>query len=181
MNLPGITPPRELPAGSAWIPAITVRIAGFVLGVLLSVVEHGLGGWMVVGVLFSFIAAWEPRTMIGWLLILFFAVGQISHHDTLDWQLLVMLAGLHLLHVLSSLELELPWRSWVSPAVLLTPLLRFVLIQIPCQLLAVAAMLLLEPGSGGHRPLDTTVVAVIGVAALLGLAMLLLAPQNNDA
>jgi hypothetical protein len=181
MNIPGITPPRERPADSASIPAITVRVAGFLLGVLLSIVDYGVGGWMVVGLLFSFMAAWEPRTMIGWLLILFFAVGQISHHDALDWQLLVMLAGLHLLHVISSLQLELPWRSWVSPAVLLTPLLRFLLIQIPCQLLAVAAMLVLQPGSDGHRPVDTTVVAVIGVAALLGLAMLLLAPQNNDA
>ncbi len=177
-------PPRDLPVRSAWMPAVTVRVALMLLGIGLSFVVYAGSGWVAVGILLSFLAVWEPKVMLGWGLIVFLAIGQLSNHDALTWQLLVLIAGLHLLHLLSMQMLELPWYGWMSPQVLKQPLLRFAAIQIPCQLFAVAALLLLAPGAGGHRPLSGPVVAVIGALALAALAVLLLRPRveaPNDA
>lgn len=180
MRLPALAPPPELPTRTARIPASTVRVAGLVLGIALTLVDYGMNGWLAVGILLSFLAAWEPRTMLGWVLIVFFAVGQISHHDALSVQLLVLIAGLHLLHVLSALATELPWRGWISVSVLTPSLVRFVAIQVPCQAVAIAVMLLLAPGAGGHRPVSIAALAAAGVVALAALALLLLNPADSQ-
>ena len=83
--------------------------------------------------------------------------------------------------MLASLSLELPWRSWIQPAVFVSPLRRFVLIQVPTQLLAVVALLLLAPSHSGHRPLTVAAFAVVGAAALAGLAVLFIRPRLADA
>jgi hypothetical protein len=82
--------------------------------------------------------------------------------------------------VLAVLALGLPWRSWVQPAVFLAPLRRFVAIQVPTQLLAVVALLLLAPSKDGHRPVTVGEFAVIGALAIVGLALLLLTPRLTD-
>ena len=58
----------------------------------------------------------RPRTLLAWVLILYLAIGRLAHHASLSWQFLVLLAGVHLLHILGMLALELPWRSWVAAA-----------------------------------------------------------------
>ena len=91
-----------------------------------------------------------------------------------------MLLGLHLLHVIAMLALELPWRSWVQPRVFVPPLRRFLVIQVPTQLLAVLALLLLAPSADGHRPLTVAGFAVVGAVALAGLALLLTGPGLDE-
>jgi hypothetical protein len=173
MKLPGMVPPAGLPDAGALIPAIAVRVVFVVAGVLLSLVDFGLTGWLAVGIVLSAATARSPRHLLGWVLILFLAAGRLAHHPSLSWRFLVLLAGVHLLHVLSLLVLELPWRSWVQPSVFLSPLLRFLMIQVPTQLLAVLALLLLAPRPDGHRPVTVAGFAVVGAAALAGLALLL--------
>ena len=56
--------------------------------------------------------------------------------------------------------------------VLLAPLRRFLVVQVPTQLLAVLALLLLAPSPDGHRPLTVAAFAVVGAVALAGLALL---------
>ena len=146
----------------------------------MSLVDYRLTGWLVVGSMLSVAAAWSPRYLLGWALILFLAAGQLARHPALSWQLLVLLAGLHLLHVLAMLALEVPWRDWVQPAVFAAPLVRFLVIQVPSQLLAVLALLLLAPGHNGHRPLTVTGFGVIGAGAVAGLALLLLGPRLEE-
>jgi hypothetical protein len=174
MNLRELVRSPDLPAADARIPGVVVRVLLALVGVLVSLVAYGPGGWGVVGILLSLSAAWAPQNLIAWVLIVFLALGELGHHAALTWQLLVLLAGLHLLHVLGMLALELPWRSWIQPAVFVRPLLRFVEIQIPAQLLAVVALLLLAPNAHGHRPVTVVEFTVIGAGALAGLALLLL-------
>lgn len=173
MRLPGVAPSPDLSNVGARVPAIAVRALIVIAGVLLSLVGYGPTGWLVVGIVLSIAAACSPQHLFGWVLILFLAAGRLAHRPGLGWQFLVLLAGLHLLHVLAMLALELPWRSWVQTAVFVAPLRRFLVIQVPTQLLAVLALLLLAPSSNGHRPLTVAGFAVVGAMALAGLALLL--------
>jgi hypothetical protein len=180
MKLPGMARPLGLPDAGARIPGVAVRVIFAVAGVLLSVVDYGPTGWFVVGIVLSFVAAWSPQYLLGWVLILFLAIGRLAHHPSVNWQFLVLLAGLHLLHVLAMFTLELPWRSWMQPSVFVPPLLRFLVIQVPSQLLAVLALVLLAPHRDGHRPLTVAEFAVVGALALVGLALLLIRPRLDE-
>jgi hypothetical protein len=79
------------------------------------------------------------------------------------------------------LALELPWRSWVQPKLFVPPLRRFLVIQVPTQLLAILALLLLAPSPDGHRPLTIAGFGVVGALALAGLALLLSGPRLDEA
>lgn len=175
-----LAPPPDLPAAEARIPALAVRIALVLVGALLALLVYGTSGWLVLGILLALLAAWQPDYLLAWVLIVFLALGQLNHRATLSWQLLVLLAGVQLLHLLASLTLMLPWRAWVQPAVLITPLLRFIAIQIPVQLVAVLALLLLAPNAHGHRPLTIPEFTLVGAAALAGLAVLLLRRRSDQ-
>jgi hypothetical protein len=180
MNIPALRAPADLPAADARIPGVTVRLVFVVVAVLLALVVFGPGGWFAVGTLLALLAAWAPYYLLGWLLILMLALGELGHQAELSWRILVLLAGVQLLHVLSALMLELPWRGWLQPEVFVRPLLRLFAIQIPVQLLAVAALLLLAPNAHGHRPLTVTAFAVIGAVALACLTLVLLRSRPDQ-
>jgi hypothetical protein len=175
-----LAPPDDLPVADAWIPGYAVRVAFVITAVALVLVDFGLTGWLVPAFALIIAAAWSPQQLYGWALILFLAAGQLGHHADLSWRFLVLLAGLHLLYVLATLAPALPLRSWAQPAVFVTPLMRFIAIQVPTQILAVVALLLLAPGANGHRPLTVAAFAVIGVVGLTGLALLLLGSRLRE-
>lgn len=168
-----LIPPADLPAADARIPALVVRLAAALLRILLTLDVYGSSGWLAVGVGFSLVMAWAPEYLLSWGVIVFLALGQLARPAGLSWQLLVLIAGVHLLHVLALLTLALPWRSWVQPRAFTAPLLRFLAIQLPVQLLAVGTLLLLAPNARGQRPLTAGVVTVVGAVALAGLALLM--------
>lgn len=173
MNLGSIMPPPDFPDAKARVPALAVRVMLVCIALALCVVDYGLNGWLVVATCLAIGAAWAPEYLLGWALILFLALGRFAHHAALTWQFLLLLAGVHLLHLLAMLALELPPRGWVQPAVFIAPLIRFVSIQVPAQALAVVALSLLSPSANGHRPLTIGPLALIGTVALVALALLL--------
>jgi hypothetical protein len=179
MKLFGVAPPLDLPA-TARIPGFVIRVAFVIVGVLLSLDVFGLSGWLVVAIVLAVAATLAPQYLLGWVLILFLAAGQLAHHAELNWRFMVLLAGLHLLHVLSMWVLELPWRSRVQPSVIVAPLLGFLVIQVPVQLLAVVALVLLAPSTNGHRPLTITGFAMVGAVALAVLALWLTRPHHDE-
>jgi hypothetical protein len=165
-----LLPPSDPPA-DARVPALAVNLALVIVGMALSVAGYGVSGWLVLGGALCVSAACAPQTLFAWALILFLTAGQLTHRNALSWRLAVLLAGIHLVHILAMLTLKLPRRSWLQPAVLLAPLKRFVAIQLPIQALAVVALLLLRPG---RRPLSFGPFSVVGAAALVGLGLILL-------
>ena len=133
---------------------------------------------MAIAICLAVGAAWAPESLLGWALILFLALGRFAHHPALTWQFLVLLAGVHLLHVLAMLTLEMPLgEAGCSRPFSSRRCVRFVAIQVPTQVLAVVALLLLAPSADGHRPLTVGPVAVIGTFALAWLALLMLRPR----
>jgi hypothetical protein len=181
MNPRELVPPSDLPAADARVPGVVVRAALAILGILLTLVVYGTSGWLAVGVIFSLLAAWAPEYLLSWLVIVFLALGELDRPAGLSWQLLVLLAGVHLLHVLGTLVLALPWKSWLEPRVFTRPLRRFVAIQIPVQLLAVVTLLLFAPNAHGHHPLTIAEFTIVGAAALAGLTLLLLRHGADEA
>jgi hypothetical protein len=180
MRLPSFSAPSTLPVAGARVPGYVPRAVLFLAGTLLSLVDYGASGWLVVGAALSLVAALWPRYLVGWALILFLAAGRAGSHTGLDWRVLVLIAGVHLVHVLSLLTVQLPPRGWVQPGVFSAPLRRFVAIQIPTQVLAVLALVLLV-GHDGHREISTAVFAAVGAVALVGLGLLLFGPRAGDA
>ncbi|MGH2926634.1 MAG: hypothetical protein ACRDL8_00335 [Solirubrobacteraceae bacterium] len=160
-------------SAAAQIPSVSVRVALAVAAALLSAVVYGSSGWLAVGIIFGLLAARAPEYLLAWPLIVFLGIGELGRQAALSWQILVLLAGVHLIHVLAMLTLGLPWRSSVQRSVLTRALRRFIAIQIPVQLLGVAALALLAPNAHGQRPLTVTEFTIIGAAALAGLALLL--------
>jgi len=166
MNLAQLAPPTDRPSADARIPAWALRPVFVLVAVLLTMVAYGTNGWIGAGFLLAVPVIWAPDYMLAWLVLVFLALGRFEHQATLDWRLLVLIAGVHLLHLIASLILLVPWRSWVEPAAFGRPLARFIAVQIPVQLLAVAAMLLLAPDAHGHRPLTLPEFGIVGAAAI---------------
>src|SRR5580700_10623100 len=104
MKLTGPRAPTDLPAAGARVPALAVRAVFVTAGLLFSLVDYGFTGWLAVGIVLSVGAAWSPRSLLAWVMILYLAAGRLAHHAGLSWQFLVVLAGVHLLHVLGMLE-----------------------------------------------------------------------------
>ena len=115
---------------------MAIRAVFALVGALMSLDVYGVNGWLVVGAVFAMAAAIAPQFLLGWGLIVFLAIGQLSHHAALSWRFLVLLAGLHLLHFIGMWTLELPWRARLQIAVFAHGLTRFLAIQVPIQLLA---------------------------------------------
>jgi hypothetical protein len=176
----GIGSATDLPDVNGLIPSPAIRAVFMIVGVLLSFVVYRTSGWLEVGIVFAVAAVLFPQYLLGWGLILYLAIGELAHRAELSWRFLVLLAGLHLLHVLAMWVLELPWRSKVQIAMFVPGLLRYLAIQVPVQVLAVLALLLLAPNANGHRPLTIAGCAVIGAAALIGLAVRLTRPLRED-
>jgi hypothetical protein len=179
VKLLGVGLPPDLPDARARIPGVAIRATFVIACALLSLDVYGLNGWLVVAIVLSVAAVLAPQYFLGWGIILFLAAGQLAHRAALSWRFMVLLAGLHVLHILAMWVLELPWRSWVQPGVFVAPLLRFIVIQIPIQLLAVLSLLLLAPHSNGRRPLTVTGFAIVGAFALVCLALRLTGPIRD--
>jgi hypothetical protein len=178
-RLPRLELLSELPAAGARVPGEAARAALIPAGTLLTLVAYGASGWLIAGAALSLGAALFPRHLLGWALILFLAASRVGAHSRLDWRLLVLMAGLHLPHVLAMLSLQLPVRSWAQPAVFIAPLRRFVAIQIPSQVIAILALLLLVDHNG-HRGLDAAALTPLGAIAVAGLGVPLFGAHSNN-
>ncbi len=174
MNLSALTPPPDLPVAGARIPALVVRAALATVGILLTLTVYGPSIWLFIGVPLSVLAATAPKYLSSWALIVFLALGQLARPADLNWQLLVLIFGVQLLHLLGTLALTLPWQTLMKPDVFKRPLRHLVALQIPAQALAVLEMSLLAPNAHDRRPLTLSSFTIVGAVALAAFALLLL-------
>jgi hypothetical protein len=170
------------------MPDIGARVPGFVprLGLaitagLLCAACYQPGFWLVVGLALTAFAVLLPHRLGAWLLVVFLGASQLGREAwPVSWRFLVLLAGMHLVHVLAALTLQLPWRSWVQVDVFRTPLMRFLLIQVPAQGAAALLVALLAPRSNGSRPLTLPAFGIVGAVALVGVTLLLAVPLLRE-
>lgn len=172
---------RRLPEIGARVPGVVTRVAVGVVGALLCLDRFPPGFFLVIGLVLTAIAVVRPRTLAAWALLLVLAASQLLRDPSpLDVRFFVLLAGMHLLHLLAAQTLALPWRGWVQVAAFRRPLLRFLVIQIPVQVVAFLALLLLAPRPDGSAAVVVPVAGIVGAAALVVLTLLLVVPLLSD-
>jgi len=172
---------RPAPDIGLWIPGSVLRAACGVVGVLLCLDRLPQGFWLVVGLVLTGVAVAVPRWITAWVLVVLLGATQVLQDPSpRDGHFFLLLAGLHLLHVLGALALALPWRGRVQLAVLRRPLLRFVAVQVPVQVVAAAALAILTPRPDGSANIVLPAVGAVGASALVVVTLLLVAPLLRE-
>jgi hypothetical protein len=173
--------PPDLPRLGARMPGFVIRIWLAVLGIGLCFICYQQPFWILVGILLTGVAVAIPGRLAAWALVLFLGASQLPQDSSpLDWQFLVLLAGLHLIHVLAAYTFVIPPLRWVQLLALRPALLRFVAIQVPVQAVAVVALLLLAPEPDGSRNVALPALGIVGAVALVVLAGLLAVPLLRE-
>ena len=155
------------------VPGWALRALFAVVAVALSIALAAPGFWLSVALLLAATAVVTPRWLTAWFLIGGLVLSLLVREQTFaDWRPYVLIAGAHALHILGSWMLVVAPSAKVQPAVLWPSARRFLLIQIPVQLVAVGALALTTAVSGG----SVLALAAVAGAAVLALVVALAAP-----
>jgi hypothetical protein len=120
---------------------------------------------VAIGLLLALLGTLAPNQVPSWWLLLLLGLSQLWRDPlATDVSFYLLLAGVHLLFVLSSLARLLPWNGRMQLDTLARPLKRYVLVQAVAQPVAAGALLAFGGGSGG-------VTGMSMVAALLLCAL----------
>lgn len=163
-----------LPAVPAAVPLAALRVLLGVVGVGASVAVLPLGGWLWLALVVALVAAVRPASGAPWLLAGLWVLHAVVGSERLGLHLAVLVAAVHLVHVVGSFALALPGRGVLGARVLVRPALRFVVVQVPVQALALAAAWV----TGAHRP-HVPVLAVAAAAALAVVALVAVRPRRG--
>ncbi|MFF1633155.1 hypothetical protein [Leifsonia sp. NPDC058248] len=154
-------------------PGWALRAAFAAVAVGLCVAEATAGFWLGVSLLLAAAAVAMPRWLTAWFLIGVLAFTVLLRDQSVaDWHPYVLIAGVHLLHILGSWMLVVAPSARVQPAALWPSARRFVLVQAPVQLVAAGALALASAFSGA----SVLGLAVVAGAGVLALAVALAAP-----
>lgn len=177
--------PRRGPATAApsWpdvgpaVPALALRAAAGVVAAVLVLAALPGAGVAPVAVLVGVLVAVWPAPVAVVVLVLVVAGAQVLRPLVpVRPGFFVLLAGVHLLHVLTALVRAMPWRARVQLAVLARPLGRFAVVQVGAQAVAVALLAAVPGPRGGLGGAPVPVLGAVGAVVLLVLALVLLRP-----
>jgi hypothetical protein len=169
----GEAAPRFRPAIGRAIPASVVRLVVVLVILALSFGIVGIQPLLAVALLLSLVTMVFPRAPGAWLLAGFLALFSLSPVGASPgWKFFVALAGVHLLHVIGTTLTWLPLGGPVQLRILGRILRRFLLIQVPAQVVAYLVLNILA-GSSGHAALISPFFGLAAVLALAGLAILI--------
>lgn len=126
------------------------------------------GEWRMLGVSLAIASAVIPaRVASGWLLLVLGAGQLFRGPSATDYRFFLLLAGLPLLHLLSSITRVLPWRGALEAAALGGMLKRFALLQCVAQPMSAGALLLLSGRTGTVPGLSLVSAVLVVVLAQL--------------
>lgn len=158
----------SVPAIGPWVPTATVHLAFLAVaaGLCLLVLEapFWLGGGLLLAVAGTFASNVIPR----WCVLSILGLSQLWREPSVtDVVFHLLLAGVHLLHVIGSLAGQLPWHGRMQMAAFVRPLQRFLLVQVVVQGIAIGALLVFGGGHGTLPGLSIFAAAVLGVMAVV--------------
>lgn len=164
------------PTIGAWVPMVTLSVTYVALAVGVCFVVVGSPFWRVVGLLLAVTGTLAPRAVPTWWLLLVLGLSQLwrtpSAHDVTFY---VLLASVHLLHVLGSYLRLFPRHARLQLVALALPLRRYVLVQAVVQPLAVGVLSAFAGGARGARGAGGVPGLSIAAAAALAVVAALLA------
>lgn len=147
--------------------------------------------WIRVAALLP-VVAWgfvQPDTIMRWLCVVALVVGAVFPDTFLTWvgicvgainvlfgeptiiSTMVAVFAVHLLTVITSLALVLPWRGVMTVRAIAPTLRKFAIVQVVAQPLAVGAALLGGQRIGDGLPWMTLVAGLVIVALACGLTL----------
>lgn len=133
-------------------------------GLCLLVLESPL--WLAIGLLLAIAGTLMPSLVPTWWLMLLLGLSQLGREPSVsDVAYYVLLAGVHLLHVLGSLTRLLPWDGRMQLVALAPSLRRFVFVQAVAQPVAAGALFAFVGAPGTVPGLSILAAAVLCVTA----------------
>lgn len=144
----------------AFVAAIVLRIVFIVFVTLVALLLVPVIGWQVAVVVTAILGVVVPQSFGGWISIICVAIGMLMDEPSV-WRAMIAVLAVHVMHVVSSLLLVIPWRSRVLFTALLPSLRRLLLVQVAAQPLTLLVMLAF--GADGVR---IPGAALIGASAL---------------
>jgi hypothetical protein len=170
----------SVPDIGPWMPTAILHLLGLgvAAGLCLLVLESPI--WRAIGLLLAVVGMTFPSVVPGWWLLLVLGLSQLWRAPSVtDAVYYLLLAGVHLLHVLGSLTRMLPWNGRMQLIAFALPLRRFVLVQAVAQPVAAGALFAFGGGPGTVPGLSIFSAAVLGVTAVV-LARGLRVAQAHD-
>lgn len=161
----------ELRLGFA-LPGWSIRAVFAAIALGVCAMQGVPGFWLAVVLLLTGAAVVVPRWLTAWPLIAVLSFTVLLVPGAARLRDLLLVAALHLLHLCASWMLVVPPTASVQPSALLGSARRFVLIQVPVQLLGVVVLWL----SGAMERFPAPVLAVLAGAAVVGLVLVLAGP-----
>lgn len=163
----------SVPAIGPWVPTAALPLAflGVAVGLCLLVLEAPF--WLGVGLLLAVTGTFVPNLVPkGWV-ILMLGLSQLWREPSAtDFSFYLLLAGVHLLHVIGGFTRDTPWHGRMQTVAFVRPLQRFVLVQVVVQTVAVGALLAFGGAHGTVTGLSIFAAAVLGImAAVLARAL----------
>lgn len=138
-------------------------------------------GWLIAGLVATALALLFPRAMLTWFIILFLGASLFwQQPDASNWRFYLLLACVHLLHVLGTLRSWVPRTARVQLVVLDALARRFLIIQLPVQVASVVVLMLWSGANAGHA-VSAPAVGVVAGAALAALTVILMVPMFRRA
>ncbi len=156
----------SIPEINRWVPTATLHLVFLTVaaGLCLLVLESPI--WLATGLLLAVAGTLVRNLVATWWLLLLLGLSQLWREPSAtDFVYYLLLAGVHLLHVLGGLVRLLPWVGRMQVGALLHPLRRFVFVQVAAQSVAVGAMLAFGGGPGMVPGLSILAAAVLGMVA----------------
>ncbi len=160
----------SVPEIGRWVPTATVHFLFLVaaVGLCLLVFESPL--WLAIGLLLTVTGTLLPNVVPTWWLLAVLALSQFWREPMVtDLSFYLLLAGVHLRHVLGGLVRLLPWSGQMQVVAFARPFKRFVYVQAVVQVVAVSALFAFGGGRGAVKGLSIFTAVVLGLVAA-GLA-----------
>jgi hypothetical protein len=169
MSAVTLGPAASEPVIGAWVPTATLHLLFLAVAAGLSVLVLPAALWLAVGLALAVAGTFAPNRVPTWWLLLLLSASQLWRDPSAtDIVYYLLLAGVHLLHVLGSLARLLPWSGRMQIAALAGPLKRFALVQMVVQPVALGAL-----QAFGGEPGVVPWLSILAAAALSVVAAVL--------
>lgn len=149
------------------IPTATVPLLFLTVAAALCLLVLTSPSFLAIGLLLAMLATVAPNQVPAWWLLLLLGLSQrLREPSATDVVYYLLLAGVHLLLVLSSLARLLPWTGRMQVRTFARPLRRYVLVQAVVQPVAAGALLAFGGGPGRVAGLSIVAAGMLCVVAV---------------
>jgi len=175
---PGRGPATAVPEWPRVGPAVPAGVLSSVAGLLAAgLVAASLPvPWLLAALVGVLVALWPAPVLVVGLVLVVTALQALQPVAPVQPRFFALLAGVHLLVVLTALVRALPRGARVQVAALGRPLGRYALVQAGAQLLGLLVLVVASGQDGGLGGLVVPALGVVGAVVLLATALALLRP-----